>query len=81
MSENQRPSVGRIVHYRHDSGAGPTGCQAALITAVWSDTLVNLAVFSANGASSQPSSVGLGDDARTWHWPEYVQPFAVFDPK
>ena len=77
----QRPSVGRIVHFLHASGEGPTGCQAAIVTAVWSDTMVNLAVFSANGGASNPSSVGLGDELRTWHWPEYVQPFAAFDPK
>ena len=65
----QRPSVGRIVHYRN------TQDQAAIITAVWTDDLVNLTVFEPSGSVTPRGSVSLGDTAGTWHWPEYVPAF------
>lgn len=63
-----RPSVGRIVHY------GP-GRYAAIITAVWSDTSVNVTVFDPSGTVYPKSSLLLGAEDG-WSWPERVPPFA-----
>lgn len=49
------PTVGRIVWYIDDSGAS----LAAIITHVWSDDCVNLAVFSADGVPFGKTSVKL----------------------
>ncbi len=55
-----KPSVGRVVHFR------PTGISgivcAALITAVHSDTCVNLRVFHPDGTDTAPASVHLVQD-------------------
>jgi hypothetical protein len=83
MSEQiQKPSVGRIVHYKiPGSQVGQGGECPAIITRVWSDTCVNLHLFRDHEQSgllleqgNYPTSVtydeGKGD--RTWHWPERV---------
>lgn len=67
-----QPTVGRVVWYRPgeaDSDMCMNGADeplAAIVTAVHGDRCVNLAVFEANGAMTQRSSVTLmqpGDDA------------------
>lgn len=77
------PTIGRIVHYNPSANEGlarigtETGSQplAAIITGVWSDSCVNLAVFDANGAAHCRTSVLLvqGDaqcpDAGFAAWP------------
>lgn len=53
MSDVQKPTIGRIVHYYegdHEAGSGGRGTNghrdhAAIITAVWGDNCVNLTVF------------------------------------
>lgn len=69
-SVGKRPSVGRIVHY------GPRHL-AAIITAVWSDTSVNVTVFDPSGTVYPKSSLVLDseDENMRWSWPEYVPPF------
>ena len=67
-SVGNRPSVGRIVHY------GPAH-YAAVITAVWSDTVVNVTVFDPSGTVYPKSSIVL-DDPNGWSWPERVAPFS-----
>lgn len=68
----QKPSVGRVVHYVSSLGQH----WAAIITHVWSDSCVNLAVFDSNGVASNATSVCYDGDALppayTWHWPERV---------
>lgn len=68
MSQPIVPTIGRIVWYRayeSDDFAGAaesrTGGQAcaAIVTHVWSDTCVNLAVFDANGGTHSRTSVLL----------------------
>lgn len=58
-----KPTVGRVVWFfpsgkSHENGDQP---QAALVTHVWSDTCVNLAVFDSNGRpmTDPPTSVLL----------------------
>lgn len=78
---NQKPSVGRIVHYvlRKDGGGAPV-IRPAIITAVCSDTCVNLTVFQDYHndrlceMDCHPTSRNLDAEkgAGTWHWPEYV---------
>lgn len=61
-----KPTVGRIVWYhpaKADPGPNP-GDQplAAIVTHVWSDTCINLAVFDANGQTYNRTSVLLVQD-------------------
>jgi hypothetical protein len=64
-----KPSIGRVVLYHPpfepDSGSNERTF-AAIICHVWSDTCVNLAVFDANGAAGNQTSVFLfqGDGER-----------------
>ena len=60
------PTIGRVVHYfERGSDGNVTGPLTALVVHVWSDAVVNLAVFSANGLLAQVTSVSLvqGNDA------------------
>lgn len=59
-----QPTIGRVVWYHPTPGeniVGNDGAQplAAIVAHVWSDTCVNLAVFDANGASTNRTSVLL----------------------
>lgn len=58
-----KPTVGRVVWYfptRSDPGGiAPGGHLAAIIAHVWSDTCVNLAVFSSDGTMFARTSVRL----------------------
>lgn len=69
------PTIGRVVHYR------PTGISgvicAALITAVHSDTCINLRVFHADGTDSAPASVDLVQDD---NYPSDGRAFAEWMP-
>lgn len=83
-----KPSIGRIVHFvqKKPEGYGEGLLHlAAIIVAVWSDTCVNLQVFTDGGNSEGGehyqlstkwiTSVNLDESAsqpRTWHWPEKV---------
>lgn len=74
MSE-QKPSVGRIVHYRlceQEPTINGTDVHPAIITRVWSDTCVNLTVFPDAAEPFFKTSVllceGRGEKSR-WFWP------------
>lgn len=59
-----KPTVGRVVHYHpgsHDTEMAFTHGTplAAIVSCVWSDTCVNLAVFDANGESFSRTSILL----------------------
>jgi len=58
-----QPTVGRIVWFYPPANqlpeAHPGHPLAAIITAVWSDEMVNLAVFDGNGSSHSYTSVPL----------------------
>jgi hypothetical protein len=56
-----KPTVGRVVWY-HPNGVIASQPHAALITYVWSDTCVNLAIFDREGHLYQRSSVTLLQD-------------------
>lgn len=75
---DQKPSVGRIVHYtppesvQSDRKSQPW---PAIITHVWGDTCVNLAVLpdgSFGLHDLKPTSVMIGDGPGTWKWPPRV---------
>lgn len=64
-----KPTVGRVVWYfplgrRHTKGDAPL---AAIVTHVWSDTCVNLAIFDANGRTmdNPPTSILLIQEGTT----------------
>ena len=62
-----KPTVGRVVVYTPSESrdavmAKGTGVLAAIITNVWSDTCVNLAVFDGNGVPYARQSVFLVQD-------------------
>ena len=84
-----KPTIGRIVHFvqkTHVYGQDKIVHLPAIIVAVWSDTCVNLQVFT-DGSSSESDTAPNGnpqsikwitsasyseaEDANyTWHWPE-----------
>ena len=76
MPEVQKPSVNRLVQYRDDAfprdGEEPENWIAAMIVHVHSDTMVNLALWDANGNPSARTSVDLGTDEGKWRWPPRV---------
>ena len=79
------PTIGRIVHYwslGHNADQKPedrTNCLASIITAVWSETVVNLYVFPQDpyGVPDAPfyrTSVQLNRvGGESWSWPEIVK--------
>jgi hypothetical protein len=72
----QKPSVGRVVHYR--SYGTPGGeylpeCRAAIVTEVVEDGHAGLAVLNPEGVFfNRNVPQGNADDRGTWHWPERV---------
>lgn len=60
-----KPTVGRIVWFYPSSTLSYEQPFAAIITYVWSDVLVNLAVFHHNGDSAPRTSVVLEQE----EWP------------
>lgn len=76
----QKPSVGRIVHYvSHGTPGGEytSQCRAAIVTEVWGDgtgdleAMVNLAVLNPTGMFFNNSTYdATGSRGGTWHWPE-----------
>jgi hypothetical protein len=78
MSE-QKPSVGRIVHYTPLSDGNKGQPYPAVITHVWGDTCVNLNVLNDGSFTLEgdecPTSVTLAADPtkpspRSWCWPQ-----------
>lgn len=63
-----RPTLGRIVWFTPHAAEAMTtetdGRCAAIITKVWSDTMVNLTVFDANGETHAKTSVVLVQEGR-----------------
>ena len=62
-----KPTIGRVVWFTpatSDDTLARNGTQplAAMVTCVWSDTCVNLAVFDANGIATNRTSVLLLQD-------------------
>ena len=77
MSEQQIPSVGRIVHYVSygtPGGEYTSQCRAAIVTEVINPDLVGLAVLNPTGMffNSQITHDESGTVGGTWHWPERV---------
>lgn len=86
MSSDQKPSVGRIVHYvSYGSPVQPDGtqvfaceCRAATITEVGDASVVGLCVLNPSGLFFHAlSDGGCSHDETmkpggTWHWPERV---------
>jgi hypothetical protein len=77
MMENQKPSVGRIVHsmsYGTPGGEYKSTCRAAMITAVNDDGTVSLAVFNPGGLFFNHTVMQSEQEHRggTWHWPERI---------
>ena len=79
MAKEQKPSIGRIVHYNDDAytwqtwqGREPDNWLAAIICRVHSDTTVNLSVFDANGNTMPRTLVEMGDGRYQWRWPPRV---------
>ena len=76
----QKPSVGRIVHYNDDPylnaqdphGVGPDRWLAALIVAVHSNETVNLVIWDETGGRSFRSVVAHGTGRYQWRWPPRV---------
>lgn len=68
---DQKPSLGRVVHYIDNEGKHYT----ATIAYVWSDTCVNLGCLDHNGNPFSKQSVSYDANATatySWHWPERV---------
>lgn len=73
MSE-ERPSVGRIVHYVQAREKDEPRCRAAIITDVVSGHNVDLTVFHPHLEVRRTVSYADPSENRpaTWHWPERV---------
>lgn len=54
-----KPTVGRVVWFYAPGVSHESEPNAAIVAKVWSDTMVNLAVFDANGVSRGETSVLL----------------------
>jgi len=72
-----KPSVGRIVHYVSygtPNGEYKAECRAAIITQVFSDTVVSLCVLNPSGLFFN-TSIPFDEKAKggTWHWPERIE--------
>jgi len=72
-----KPSIGRIVHYHAEPGEPGSVTHpiaAAIITAVWSETCVNLKIFFDDGPVLvfPKTSVMMGAEPGQWSWPERV---------
>jgi hypothetical protein len=74
-----KPTIGRIVHFvsSGDDAQHPSAHFAAVITHVWSDVCVNLAVFPKGTPldglhSGVKTSVMFNEQPApySWHWPE-----------
>jgi hypothetical protein len=71
-----KPSVGRIVlfHFQASDANLNNGLLVApaIITAVWSDTCVNLKVLADNPHDQWKTSMSLGEGPGQWSWPPRV---------
>lgn len=70
-----KPTIGRVVWFHPAGSTAQEQPNAAIISYVWSDTMVNLAVFDANGVASNSTSVTLyqGDGERpTSYYAEWM---------
>jgi len=69
-----KPSIGRIVMYRlSESDRWQNNGQpvaAAVVTAVWGDTCVNLRVLCDGPHTEWKTSAVLGNEPGQWSWPE-----------
>ena len=85
MAAQQTPSIGRIVHYVMPDGPNQGESRPAMVVRVWSDTTVNLQVFTDgtadggaySGGLVKAASVEFSEDVSqlgTWHWPPFVAP-------
>lgn len=79
----RRPSIGRIVHFVYpdklDSDTQEKLERPGIIVRVWSDTCVQLQVFTDGSNDGEPNvawktSVVYDEGKRgySWHWPEFV---------
>lgn len=80
-----KPSIGRTVHFVLDRGPNKGQHRPAVIVRVWSDTCVQLQVFTDSDATDRyndqipnplwATSVTYDETAEkiySWHWPERV---------
>ncbi|MET0416047.1 MAG: hypothetical protein ABW022_08505 [Actinoplanes sp.] len=67
----QKPSVGRIVHYVQYDGSK---CCPAIVTEVEGEFTVGLHVFTTDRGSFGQDESPYSEDREhgTWHWPERV---------
>ena len=71
----QKPSVGRVVHYvPRDADPPHNNAEVlpAIITRVWSDTCVNLRVLNDEIYDFWVTSATQGAGPREWTWPPRV---------
>lgn len=70
----QKPSIGRIVHYKaHGSPNGQhlSEPRAAMVTKVHNDTCVDLCVFNPSGLFFNQSCI-FGEGPGQWSWPTRI---------
>jgi hypothetical protein len=71
----QKPSIGRIVHYQAygtPGGEFPTKARAAVITDVYSDTEVHVCVLNPTGIFFNKVSYDAEGKPGSWCWPPRV---------
>lgn len=71
---SMKPTVGRIVHFVPPEDAGWKGQHmAAIVTHVWSEKMINAAIFNPNGETFGKTSIEEDPEGKkpySWHWPE-----------
>lgn len=72
IMEEQKPSIGRIVHVANESGY----LCAAIVTSVHSETCINVTRFNIEGSSTHITSLikveGEPKESIDWNWPPRV---------
>lgn len=71
----QKPSLGRIVLYRHNLYEDENGCAPAIVTGVsddWPQNTVDLVVFFKNQVPYPIQGIAEGPEQGQWLWPPRV---------
>ena len=76
MYKNMEPTIGRIVQFKTEEGT----VYPAIITRVWSPTMVNLQVFR-DLVCEAFTSVPQGDDVRQWDWLPFTKTQSTLERK
>ncbi len=73
--ENQKPSIGRIVHFNSPitvDDKPATVAQAALVVAIHGEDCISVVAWNEYGTANAQRSISQGTAAGQWSWPPRV---------